>query len=108
MSVFHDFYRVPDTPNTGNWKNRHRNALANRVSEVNPIATMYVSWVQYANAHSRRFESGIGQDYVLGPEWERIGRALIGLLNGDCGALDCGTLDGNIRDTLSAEGYPTE
>lgn len=42
---------------------------------------------------------------VLGDHWADIGYALLGLLNGDCGALDCGTLDSIIRDNLQEAGF---
>lgn len=57
---------------------------------------------------TREPAGGIGEDYVLGPEWATIGRALLALLNGETGRLDCGTLDGIIRDTLRAEGTEDE
>lgn len=50
-------------------------------------------------------EAGIGDDYILGPEWEAIGKALIGLLNGECGRIDCGSFDGYVRKLLNAEGF---
>ncbi len=65
---------------------------------------MVQGWADYARTHRNRFESTIGEDYVLGPQWQAIGEGLLGLLNGETGALDCGTLDGFIRDTMEAHG----
>jgi hypothetical protein len=59
----------------------------------------------YADAHAERFESSIGDDYVLGPIWERMGRTIGELLNGETGRLDCGTIDGMIRDVLERNGF---
>jgi hypothetical protein len=44
---------------------------------------------------------------VIGDAWEEIGRAILVLLNGETGRLDCGTLDAFIRDTLESEGART-
>lgn len=72
------------------------------------IVRLVEAMAQYADAHRHQFDSGIGEDYVLGPEWEKIGRAVLALLNGDCGALDCGMVDGLVRDMLKAEGFDHE
>ena len=42
---------------------------------------------------------------MLGQEWAAMGRALLGLLNGETGRIDCGTLDGDIRRALERNGY---
>jgi hypothetical protein len=59
---------------------------------------------EYAFCHLTTYGSPIGDDGVLGKEWEHIARAVIGLLNGDCGRLDCGTIDAAIRDLGKAAG----
>jgi hypothetical protein len=69
------------------------------------MSLMVRGWAKYADAHRARFETGIGDDYVLGPEWSAIGFALIGLLNGELGGFDGGTLDAFLRDSLAAEGF---
>lgn len=73
-----------------------------------PLVMMLRGWVQYAGKHKNRYGSGIGEDGVLGAEWEEIGRGLLGLLNGETDGLDCGSIDGNIRDALKAEGFTGE
>jgi hypothetical protein len=45
------------------------------------ILAMYAGWVKYA-----------------------IGRALVHLLNGETGNLDCGTIDGEVRRLMVANG----
>ena len=98
----------PDFPvgNMGDWQGRHMSAVLNpKLHFEAAIVGMVKVWLVYADGHRARYESGIGEDYVLGPEWESIGRSLIGLLNGETGRLDCGTLDGCIRASLVAEGF---
>lgn len=65
---------------------------------------MLTGWHHYAGVHQHQYESPIGDDGVLGPMWQAIGQALLGLLNGDLGRLDAGTLDAFIRTTLTLGG----
>lgn len=96
-------------PNTTGWQDRHDAAmLAPRPGFEAAIVGMLNGWHLYAGTHQFRFESPIGDDGVLGPEWQAIGQALLGLLNGNTGRLDCGTLDAFIRDTLTLAGAETE
>jgi hypothetical protein len=98
------FYNPSFRDNTGDWQTRHTGALRKPRGFEAPIVGMISAWAQYADTHRTRYESPIGADGVLGPEWQAIGVAILGLLNGECGRLDCGTLDGFIRDTLTSEG----
>lgn len=103
-------YRLDEISNTADptnsrWVARHLEALRFPEGPEVPLVALLRGWIDYANTHRNRFECGIGEDGVLGPEWERIGNALLGLLNGETGRLDCGTLDGLIRRTLDAEGF---
>ena len=66
---------------------------------------MLRGWLEYAEAQKSAFDSNIGDDYVLGDEWFKIGEALRGLLNGDLGRLDGGTLDTIIADNLNEQGF---
>jgi hypothetical protein len=102
-------------PNTGGWQDRHDAAL--RVPATTGIrkpfetalVEMLKGWQKYALDHKERYDRGtIGEDGILGPEWEAIGDALRGLLNGETGRLDCGTLDGFILDTMKENGIETE
>lgn len=91
------------------WRGQHSIAMAcPREGHESAMVKMLTGWLEYQSAHAERFESGVGDDYVLGPEWEAIGKALRGLLNGETGRLDCGTLDGVILDGLKAEGFEEE
>lgn len=100
----------PEFPagNMGNWQGRHMSAVTNPRGVEKPFIAMLTGWLEYADTHASRNESGIGEDCVLGPEWEAIGRSLVNLLNGNTGRLDCGTLDGLIRSSLVAEGFSEE
>ena len=90
--------------NTGNWQQRHRSAILGN----HPVAVMLRAWLDYADRYTARYDSGIGEDTVLGDEWAAIGRGLLGLLNGDCGQLDCGTVDGIIRAALIDDGFKAD
>lgn len=92
-------------PNDTGWQTRHMAAIRMAHPTEAPIVGLCLSWAAYADAHRARYESGIGDDGVLGAEWEAIGSAIRGLLNGECGRLDCGTLDAFLHDTLHAEGF---
>ena len=72
-----------------------------------PVGKMYDAWHRLAENHRDRYKSVIGDDGVLGPAWEQIGDSLRTLLNGDCGGLDCGTVDGLILDTMTRHGVDT-
>ena len=87
------------------WKLRHANAWLNPKDAETPIVTMIKGWLAYADHHQAAYESTIGDDYVLGDEWATIGFALRGLLNGDLGRLDGGSLDSLLCNNLTTEGW---
>lgn len=91
---------------TTGWSTRHLKAVTSPGTGFErAYVEMLRGWLRYADVHATRYDSGIGDDGVLGPLWARIGDALLGLLNGDLGNMDGGTLDGIIRDTLLAEDF---
>lgn len=85
-------------PGNEAWKINHRLALR----KGGPVLTLLQGWHEYARQYLRLYESHIGEDYVLGPVWEIIGRSLRELLNGELGGLDAGTLDTFLTNTLHA------
>lgn len=91
------------------WAVRHGRALLDGPGGVYPFESsllgMLIGWQNYAEDHRREYSSRIGDDGVLGPCWEEIGKSLIGLLNGRLGRLDGGTVDGFIRDCLTENGF---
>ena len=72
------------------------------------LLNMLDGWSEYAKAHKDACGSPIGDDAVLGSDWQEIGRALLCLLNGELGRFDGGTLDSSIRGTLVANGFEDE
>lgn len=99
---------VPNYPNMGNWKDRHKAAILAPVGFERAIVGGLRAWIDYAAEHAARYGSGIGEDYILGPFWEDWGRCLLGLLDGETGRLDCGTLDAIIRESLMSQGFEEE
>ena len=90
------------------WAARHRRAVNYPQGSEIGVVLLLKGWDAYANAHGAIYESRIGEDYVLGPEWAKIGGAILSLLNGDLGRLDGGSLDHVIRHNLEAEGFDPE
>jgi len=86
------------------WSRRHDRAFNAPNKIEKGIVYLLVGWATYADEHYEAYNSAIADDHVLGPEWEKIGEALLEMLNGDLGRLDGGTLDGKIRDILEHEG----
>lgn len=87
------------------WAYEHNHAIDSPKGFEVPIVRMLHFWEMYAVEHAKRFESQIGYDYVLGVEWQRMGESMRGLLNGETGRLDCGTLDGYILETMRENGF---
>lgn len=76
---------------------RHNEACEHPQKLERAIVAFCRALNDYARTHLLRYGSPIGEDGVLGQDWEVMARALIGLLNGETGRLDCGTLDKAIR-----------
>ena len=93
--------------NMGDWKGRHLQAIRHPLAEKEqPFLQMLQGWLDYAASHQARFNSPIGDDYVLSDAWFHIGVRLNELLNGDVGTrLDCSTLNTIIRDNLTEQGW---
>lgn len=62
----------------------------------------------YADAHRARYGTPIAQDYVLGEYWRDIARSVLGLLDGESGRFDCGTLDSSVRDLGKEAGFEAD
>lgn len=88
----------------GYW-DRHVQALVNPTPEEAGVVNLLKGWFAYADYHSHRYESSIGEDSVLGADWARIGASIRGLLNGVLGRLDAGALDAVICNALVTEGF---
>lgn len=96
--------------NEGNeWLRRHLRAIGNPRTEFErALVGMLLAWLAYADAHESAYGSTIGEDGVLGPQWTAIGAGLRGLLNGDLGELDGGTLDCVLCTVLTQHGFDPE
>lgn len=108
---------VPRYDDKTGWKSRHLTAIAEPLGTLygpekptheRAMVLMLRGWIEYAEAHRSAFGSDIGADYVLGDEWFKIGESLRGLLNGDLGRLDGGTLDSIIADNLDQQGFDAD
>ena len=95
----------PRAGDTTGWRERHNEAVARPTGVERPIVALINTWIDYAQAHEKAYESSIGEDGVLGPQWAKIGAALRMLLNGDLRRLDGGTLDKCIGDALHDAGF---
>ena len=90
-------------PGTNGWKGRHM-----RAARVQPVALMITALDQYAANHAERFESKIGEDYVLGPAFLDALRGVRTMLNGEIGGLDGGTCDAAICEIFTRAGFEGE
>ena len=88
------------------WAASHQWAIAcPKEGYEKALVQMLSGWLRYADAVQADWDAGIGKDGVLGPLWAQIGSQLRGLLNGELGRLDGGSLDRLLCRTLEAEGF---
>ena len=87
---------------------RHHEALQNPKGVERAVVGMRKALLDYAAQYEERFGSHIGDDGVLGDCWLQIARGYLGLLNGETGRLDCGTLDGELRRWAVRFGFSEE
>lgn len=69
------------------------------------IVGMVNAAADYADQHEAKFETKIGDDGVLGPHWQAIVNGIRGLLDGECGRLDCGTVNSLLCEMLRREEF---
>ncbi len=101
-------YINPTLANMGDWQDRHFAAIHSPRGTERAIVRMLDGWIDYAHVHAGRYGSSISDDSVLGPAWAQIGAAIRTLLNGECGRLDCETLDHIIAENLSRCGFDAD
>ncbi len=107
-------------PNTGKWQDSHdkawqgaiipgnfppRNESEGKAHTERAMVSMLKGWAAYATGHRAQHGSMIGDDGFLGPLWLEMGKSLRGLLNGEIGRMDGGTVDSFIIETLEANGF---
>lgn len=61
------------------------------------LVTMLRGAAEYAETHRQRYESPLSCDGFIGEAWHTLGQAVLDLLNGETGHLDCATVDGHLR-----------
>ena len=88
---------------------KHYAALASpRTAFECSLRDMIRGWREYADAHKEAYDTELSEDYVLGEDWRVMGQSLLGLLNGELGRYDGGTLDALIRETFRSNGFSSE
>jgi hypothetical protein len=103
-------YRGPTTNSDGQETvnhSEHQKALRGD-GLARAMRDMLKGWQHYARSHKRRYETPIGEDYVLGRYWAETGLAIKRLLDGETGGFDCGSIAANITDMIEAEGFKTD
>ena len=96
------------SPATGPWAERHNAAVRRpRASEAGILKACEALRI-IVTSYSEDYDDPIGNDGVLGPCWVDMARGVLGLLNGECGRLDCGTVDHYIRNLYSRQGFEGE
>jgi hypothetical protein len=88
---------------------QHINALAGKTNDFGrSLIKMLDGWQDYAKSHEVRYESPIGDDYVIGVYWAELGLAIKRLLDGETGGLDCGSISHNVLALLSEQGFKND
>lgn len=77
---------------------KHIAALGDRRNPVsNAWRSIFSGLVSMARNHESRFESKIGEDYVLSVHYEYMLEGLKGMLDGEIGALDAGACSAGVN-----------
>src|SRR5579871_6781152 len=99
-------YEVPrlyTIPRNG-WIDRHMSAVrCPNGGFERSLVDLINGWLGYADAHQNQFDNAIGHDRMLGECWAQIGNGLRGLLNGELGRMDRGTLDSLLSVALEEQ-----
>ena len=86
--------KVPEPATAYNWATRHNMAVAHPTRAEKGILDACYALEAMAEAHEERYGSVIAEDGVLGDCWLKILHGVRGMLDGETGQLDCGTVDG--------------
>jgi hypothetical protein len=95
-------------PGPGQWRERHIEAFEHPIGFERAMVCMITGWLRYADLHFSRYEALLSDDAFLGPVWEQMGLNIRSLLNGECGRLDCGTLDHVLVEALEDHGFKVD
>lgn len=105
--IYADTFLKVESQCTGKnpWGANHVSALRfPRNDAEKAIGLMVKGLVAYVDSTKAEWGDHVGNDYVLGVHVKELAQAVLGLLNGPTGRLDCGTLDGLIRDVCELAG----
>jgi hypothetical protein len=95
--------RRPQDPH--DWRARHRAAEQRPTQGEKAILQLIDALNYYQEAHRDIHGSQLADDAVLGEYWIKMVRSAEGLLNGDLGRLDGGTLDRMLRAIAVDAGF---
>lgn len=88
------------------WKVRHQAARkCPHPGHERALGMLIDGLREYAEVHQAKFESPLGEDWVLGDEWLEAVRAVVGLLNGEIGRLDGGSLWQELEALARSAGF---
>ena len=91
------------------WSDRHLCAVQRPGSLFEQaLVDRLRGWLLYADAHQTIYRSNIGDEDVLRYCWVQIGEGLRGVLTGDHGRLDGGTVHRLLCQTLTEAGLGLE
>lgn len=105
-----EIFTLPEGRPMQTYLQRHHEALQRPRGVEEPIAQMRSALLNYGLQYAVRYsdDAALGKDSVLGDCWLQIARGYLGLLNGETGRLDCGTLDGELRRWAERFGFEQE
>jgi len=92
------------------WLRAHYEALQRPRSIECAIVALRSGLLAYGTEYEERYggDATLGRDGVLGESWLQLARGYLGLLNGETGRLDCGSLDGEVRRWAAMFGFAEE
>lgn len=101
--------RPPAPTEAPSYLARHHQAIQNPRGIERAIVALRAGLLEYGLQYGDRYDGcAIGDDCILGDAWFDLARAYLTLLNGECGRLDCGTLDGEVRRWATKFGFKEE
>ena len=95
--------KVLETFIANNWASRHNKAVTHPTKAEKGVLDACSALEAMADSHA-----AISQDGVLGDCWLKILHGVRGMLNGETGRLDCGTVDGWLVRLALEHGFTDE
>ena len=100
--------KVQEPATAYNWATRHNMAVVHPTKAEKGILDACYALEAMAEAHAERYATVISEDGVLGDYWLKILHGVRGMLNGETGRLDCGTVDGWLVRLALEHGFTDE